>query len=146
MDLCHLKNSELEEFLQRYKGRVVFRGDIVKDQTGTLAVFTEQGASASQMAAAKFLDALARMPGNDGEANDAVSAYTQVLMKDAARLLKLPPARCPETWIALPRNRRPAWWGNVTDPLVPLECNLYGHPLAGLLWERYLEEILFSEG
>ena len=34
----------------------------------------------------------------------------------------------------------------MTDPVVPLECNLYGHPLAGLLWERYLEEILFSEG
>ena len=22
------------------------------------------------------------------------------------------------------------------DPVVPLEGNLYGHPLAGLLWER----------
>ena len=22
------------------------------------------------------------------------------------------------------------------DPVVPLERNLYGHPLAGLLWER----------
>ena len=25
------------------------------------------------------------------------------------------------------------------DPVVPLERNLYGHPLAGLLWERQLE-------
>ena len=24
------------------------------------------------------------------------------------------------------------------DPVVPLERNLYGHPLAGLLWERYI--------
>ena len=53
MDLCHLKHAELEEWLQLYKGRVVFRGDAVKYQTGHLAVFTEQGASASQMAAAK---------------------------------------------------------------------------------------------
>ena len=30
MDLCHLKNSELEPHYQKYKGRVVLRGDIVK--------------------------------------------------------------------------------------------------------------------
>ena len=27
------------------------------------------------------------------------------------------------------------------DPVVPLEQNLYGHPLAGLLWERQFEKI-----
>ena len=29
MDICHLKNSEVEPKFQKYKGRVVFRGDIV---------------------------------------------------------------------------------------------------------------------
>ena len=52
MDLCHLKNSELEPKNQKYKGRVVLRGDIVKDDSGSYAVFTEQGSSASQMTAA----------------------------------------------------------------------------------------------
>ena len=28
------------------------------------------------------------------------------------------------------------------DPVVPLERNLYGHPFAGLLWERQFEKIL----
>ena len=28
------------------------------------------------------------------------------------------------------------------DPVVPLERNLYGHPLAGLLWERQFEKVL----
>ena len=32
---------------QKYKGRVVLRGDIVKDNSGSYAVFTEQGSSAS---------------------------------------------------------------------------------------------------
>ena len=32
------------------------------------------------------------------------------------------------------------------DPVVPLERNLYGHPLAGLLWERQFEKILFKYG
>ena len=31
MDICHLKNAELEAKHQKYKGRVVLRGDIVKD-------------------------------------------------------------------------------------------------------------------
>ena len=36
MDICHLKNAELEAKHQKYKGRVVFRGDIVKDDSGLL--------------------------------------------------------------------------------------------------------------
>ena len=39
MDLCHLKNAELEAKHQKYKGRVVLRGDIVKDDSGSYAVF-----------------------------------------------------------------------------------------------------------
>ena len=32
------------------------------------------------------------------------------------------------------------------EPVVPLERNLYGHPLAGLLWERQFEEIPLKHG
>ena len=49
MDLWHLKNSELESLYQKYRGRVVLRGGIVKDDSGSYAVFTEQGPSASKM-------------------------------------------------------------------------------------------------
>ena len=56
MDICHLKNAELEAKHQKYKGRVVLRGNIVKDHSGSYAVFTEQGSSASQMTAAKIMD------------------------------------------------------------------------------------------
>ena len=56
MDICHLKNAELEAKHQKYKGRVVLRGDVVKDNSGSYAVFTEQGSSASQMTAAKVMD------------------------------------------------------------------------------------------
>ena len=68
---------------QKYKGRVVLRGDIVKDNSGSYAVFTEQGSSASQMTAAKIMDIISRLPGCDGHAADAVSSYTQVKMEDA---------------------------------------------------------------
>ena len=62
MDICHLKNSEMETKHQKYKGRVVLRGDIVKDDSGSYAVFTEQGSSASQMTAAKVTDIISRLP------------------------------------------------------------------------------------
>ena len=39
------------------------------------------------MAAAKFVDVIARMPGNYGEHSDAIGAYTQVALKEAAKLL-----------------------------------------------------------
>ena len=53
MDICHLKNTELEATLQKNKGRFVLRGDIVKDDSGSYAAFTEQEFSASQMTAVK---------------------------------------------------------------------------------------------
>ena len=86
MDICHLKNDELEAKHQKYKGRVVLRGDIVKDNSGSYAVFTEQGSSASQMTAAKIMDIISRLSGCDGQAADAVSAYTQVKMEDVPSL------------------------------------------------------------
>ena len=86
MDVCHLKNAELEAKHQKYKGRVVLRGDIVKDDSGSYAVFTEQGSSASQMTAAKIMDIIFRLAGCDGQAADAASAYSQVKMEDAHKL------------------------------------------------------------
>ena len=86
MDICHLKNAELEAKHQKYKGRVVLRGDIVEDDSGSYAVFTQQGSSASQKKAAKIMDIISRLPGCDGQAADAVSAYTQVRMEDAHKL------------------------------------------------------------
>ena len=62
MDICHAKNAELETKHQKYRGRVVLRGDIVKDDSGSYAVFTEQGSSASQMTAAEFIDIISRLP------------------------------------------------------------------------------------
>ena len=133
MDICHLKNAELETKHQKYKGRVVLRGDIVKDDSGSYAVFTEQGSSASQMTAAKVMDIISRLPGCAGQAADAVSAYTQVKMEDAPKLLKIQKSECPDIWIRLPRHKCQKSWSSMEDPVVPLERNLYGHPLAGLL-------------
>ena len=59
-----------------------------KTNSGVYAVFTEQGSSASQMTAAKVMDVIARLPDWDGQAADAVSACTQLILEDAPRLLE----------------------------------------------------------
>ena len=61
---------------------------------------------------------IARVP---GQAADAVSAYIQVKMEDAPKLLKIPKSE-------------------MEDPVVSLERNFYGHPLEGLsMWKATWE-------
>ena len=113
----------------------MFRGDNTKDAEGYLAVFSEQGTSASNQAAAKFLDAISKMPGNDGEDADATGAYTQSDLDG------------PETWITLPQSQWPkSWKGKYTKPVVHLNKSLYGHPLAGLYWEKHCRKGILSCG
>ena len=84
---------------QVYKGRIVFRGDNVRDEEGNLAVFSEQGTSASHLEAAKMMDALARAFCDEGECHgeeaDAIGAYTQA------------PLGGPETWITILKEYLP---------------------------------------
>ena len=131
---------------KKYKGRVVPRGDMVKDDAGSYAVFTRQRWSVAQMTAAKVMDVMARLPGCAGQAADAVSAETQVKMEDAQKLLKIPKSECPDIWIRRPRHKWPTLWSCMEDPVVPLERNLYGNPLAGVLWKRQFEKVLLEHG
>ena len=126
------ENAELEPPFQKYKGRVVLRVDIVKDDPGAHAVFTEQGSSASQMTVAKVMNDIARIPDCDGgQAADAASAHPQVKLEDAPRLHRIPKSECPDVWIRFPRHKGPKSWANIEDPVVPLERNLHGPHLQG---------------
>ena len=69
---CCLKSANIAEHLQTYKGRVVLWEDNVKDEEGYRAVFAERGASAPQMAAAKFLDTFSKRRGMVGVTSDAI--------------------------------------------------------------------------
>jgi hypothetical protein len=114
---------------------VVFQGHNVRDEEGYAAVFSEQGTSASHIAAAKWLDAISRMPGNNGEDSDAMGAYTQAEFQGE------------ETWVSMPRERWPkAWIGKYHNPVVRLRLNLYGHPLAGLYWEKHCRSAILKCG
>ena len=89
MDICHLKNA-LEPKIQKYKGRIVLRGDTVKDDSDSYAVFAEQDSSASQMTVAKVMDVIAKLPRYAGQAADAVSVCNRVKIQDTPRLFQTP--------------------------------------------------------
>ena len=108
-------------------------------------MFSEQGTSASKLAAAKLIDAVARAPGMTGQNSDVVGAYTQVNLEEEARRENIP--GYVETWINLPKERQPPEWrSRFREPVVKLERNLYGHKLAGFFWERYVTRVLQSLG
>ena len=65
-------------------------------------------------------------------------------MEDAPKLLKIPESECPDIWIRPPRHKWPKSWSSME--VVPLERNLYGHLLAGLLREWQFEKILLKYG
>ena len=111
--MCHWKIAELEAKHQKYRGRIVLRGDIVKDDSGSYAVFTEQGSAASRMTAAKIMDIVSRLSGCAGQAADAVSACTPVKLEDAHKLMKIPKSECPRhldlSTTTTVQNHGPIW-------------------------------------
>ena len=118
------KGSELPPDQRKYKGRVVFQGNNVKDQDNNVAVFNDLASSAALMVASKFVDFVASLSGNDCELGDAQQAYTQALLRGN------------ETWIFLPRDQWPNSWKKFRNPVCRLKLALYGHPLSGAFWEN----------
>ena len=135
MNLCHIRNSEWDNKFQKYKGRVALRGDVLKADADSYVVFTEQGSSASHIAA-KVLDVISRLPGCAGQASNAV---IRLHLSKNGRRSKV---------ILITRIRVPNHLGSSTKipPVVPLERHVSGDPLAGLLWERQFEKVSIENG
>ena len=134
MDICHLKNVELEPKFEKYKGRVVLRGDTVKDNSHSHAVFTEHRSSASRMTAAKVMDST-RMRRTSSQRRISLHKST---LEDASKLLKIPKSECPNIWVRLPRhnglNHGPAWktlWFFLNEI-----CDNFKKFCLGLGWEN----------
>ena len=78
------------------------------------------------------IDIISRLPGCDGQAADAVSAYTQLKMEDAHKLFKIPKSECPDIWIRLPRHKWLKSWSSMED----LSFLLKGIRTV-ILWQDY---------
>ena len=73
-------------------------------------------------------------PGNGVKQADAKQAYIQ------SNLGGTP------SYVRLPRERQPATWKNMRDPVCRLRKALYGHPDAGGYWEEHCEKHLREWG
>ena len=69
------------------------------------------------MAAIQFMDYVGRVDGNASQDCGAVKAYTQVKVDSLKGLLGEEVQA--ETWISLPRERRPKHWDNIENLVCP---------------------------
>ena len=136
MSIASQKFAELAEHLRKMKGRIVFRGDIGKDEYGAAAVYQDMAANPTSVQGLNSCLAYGSLPGHKHSTADAIKAYVQALLKSKYA-----------TWIELPPELRPAWWrNNFVKPVVLLIKSLYGHPEAGAHWGRHLDVVLRSMG
>ena len=146
MDLCHLKKSELEPQYQKYKGRVVLRGDIAKDDSGSYAVLTDQGSSTSQMTAANVMDIFPDFQDVQVKQPMQYPLIRRSKWKMHQRYWKLQSQNAQIFGYVYQstngQHHGPVW----KIQSVPLERKRCGHPLAGLLWEWQCEKILLEHG
>ena len=120
----------------KWKGRIWFRGDIVKDADGAWAVFQELTASPVAIQDANANVAYGAIPGHKTTVSDAVRAYIQSLLKSKHR-----------TYVAIPHVLWPKhWFGKYKKPMCLLKKALYGHPESGAHWERHLTEAVTKIG
>ena len=137
MEICVEKNYDIPG-KSKYKGRVVYRGDDVKDEFGSkVTVWQDLASCPATLEAAKVADMLSCTPGCSGQQADATQAYTQA---DFSGI---------ESWVEIPKSQWPqSWWNKGPDwrPCCPLLRALYGHPEAGAYWEQHCERHLISLG
>ena len=125
-----IKNSEMEEALQKWKARVVLGGNNIRLSDQTYAIFAESNAIPATMQAARCLLATYSMSAKVLKLlqSDCIRAYVQSKLN--------PTGKGPKTFIRLPR----AWWPKsfhdkgLVDPVCELLLALYGHPRAGDMW------------
>jgi len=136
LTLCSIKFAERTPEFWKYKGRICFRGDNVKDETGAAAVFQDLSASPTAIQAVNANIAYGCFPGHKSTTCDAVRAYVQSLLKSKYK-----------TWVRIPKELwPPSWRGKYTAPVCLLSKALYGHPESGGHWERHLEEAIRAMG
>ena len=130
MEIGSIKNDELGPSLSQHKGRLVFRGDLTRNQDGLPAKFRElhsQPASIMTIAIVLFYGMLSS---NVVYIADAKKAYLQAYLRTTI-----------PTWVVLPPLCwLPSWLKKYKRPTVRLLRPLYGHPEAGDDWFDYFSD------
>ena len=94
----------------------------------------------------KVMDVIARKPDCDGQAADAISEKHRGKNGGRSKIVQNSKVRMSRLVDTPSKTQLAKIVGNMDNIAVPLERNLYGHPLAGLLWARKFEEALIELG
>jgi hypothetical protein len=123
MTICSIKFHEMAQEYWKYKGRIVFRGDDVKDEYGAPAVFQNLSASPTGVHTTNSTIVWGSLPGHSVQVSNAIRAYIQSTLNSQH-----------ETWVLIPPELRPKHWA-ARRPMCRLVKALYGHPESGGHWE-----------
>ena len=139
LTLCGIKHHELEPEHWKYKGRVCYRGDVVKDAWNNILMFEETATTPTSIIALCIALWFATLPGNSASCADAVQAFLQSVLDEDE-----------QTWVILPNELWLDAWFKIfqkTDRIcVRLKRSLYGHPKAGRWWQSLLDQKLRALG
>ena len=138
LTLCGIKHHELSPELWKYKGRIVYRGDNIRDQNDQIILFDETSTTPTSLVALNLCLWFGCRAGCKTSGADAVQAFLQSDLDEGS---------FEETWVILSRELwLPNWEGRYHRVAVRLKKSLYGHPQAGRKWEEHLRQRLVSLG
>jgi hypothetical protein len=139
LTLVGIKHHELEPSQWKWKGRIVYRGDQVRDQDNNLLLFDQTATTPTSLIALNAAIWYACRKGHAASCSDAIQAFLQSELDDSDLTYVIIPV---ELWLDE--------WHTRFDPgtrlAVRLKKSLYGHPKAGRWWQDHLDRRLRALG
>ena len=132
LTLVGIKHHELHPSVWKYKGRIVYRGDQVRDQVNNLLLFDQTATTPTSLVALNVALWNACRKGNAASCADAMQAFLQSELDTNDR-----------TYVVIPVEMWLDEWRSMFEPgsklVVQLRKSLYGHPKAGRWWQDRLD-------
>lgn len=133
LTLCGIKYWECDSSQRKFKGRIVYRGDLVRNEDDQIMLFENIATSPTGLTALNVTLFFGMMQGHSISCGDAVQAFLQAPLDE-------------ETWVILPPELwLPQWRAKFQTGAklcVRLLKSLHEHPLAGKLWQEFLAQRL----
>jgi hypothetical protein len=130
--LVGIKYHEFEPAHWRWKGRIVYRGDMVRDQFSNVVLFEQTATTPTFLVALNAAIWYAFRKGNTASCSDAIQAFLQLELDNNNYTYVIISV---ELWL-------PEWhsmFAPGTRLAVRLKKSLYGHPKAGRWWQDHLD-------
>lgn len=135
LTLCGIKHYELEPERWKYKGRIVYRGDRIRDSDGNVLLFEETATTPTMIIALQITLWFGMLQHHKTTCSDAVQAFLQSWLDENDHTYVIIPE---ELWL-------PSWYEKFETGqkvVVRLAKSLYGRPMAGRWWQDHLSSCL----